>query len=272
MKRFKGVLTLVKNSRGCYILDTVKGCSIVNSQPRGCYDDCYARNIASRYGMDFGTTVKRELTPDAESSQPDLFGFEDETHLASIIKEIKKADMPFIRIGEMGDPSWDWPHTLAICEKIKAGGKPIVIITKHWTAIPDKLLPLLDGICINTSASALDDEEDRAYRVGQYERLKPHCKSVLRIVSCDFNLDNHEGQERAYAQEQLFKNENTLDTVFRPSANNPFLLRGVIKAEKTKFLKSTMLASVHNPKTYFGHCSTCPDMCGINNLDSAPSI
>lgn len=262
MKKFKGVLTLVKNSRGCYILDTVKGCSIVNAQPRGCYDDCYAMNIASRYGMDFGTTVKREFTQD--DSQPSLFGFEDDAHLNKILKEIKKADMPFIRIGEMGDPSWDWPHTLAICEKIKAAGKPIVIITKHWTPIPDKLLPLLKGICINTSASALDDDEDRAYRLAQYERLKPHCKSVLRIVSASFNLENFEGMERAKIQDSLFQNENTLDTVFRPSKTNPFVTRGVINVGRAKFIKGEVLASVHNPKTYFGHCSTCPEMCGVN--------
>lgn len=265
MKRFKGEISLIKNSRGCYILDTVKGCSIVNTQPRGCYDDCYAKNIADRYRLDFGRTVKREFVADSNPAQPSLFDFQDKKHLNSIIRAIKKIDMPFVRIGEMGDPSWDWKHTLDICEKIKPAGKPIVIITKHWTAIPGDLLPVLKGVCVNTSASALDSNEDLTDRLGQYERLKPYCHSVLRIVSCAFNEENEEGRERAKVQEYLFKQKNTLDTVFRPSPTNPFILRGVIKVGKVPFLKkATVLASVHDPQTYFGHCSTCPEMCGVN--------
>lgn len=261
MKNFKDKITLIQNSRGCWILDTIKGCSIVNAMPGGCYHDCYASKIADRYGWDFGTTVKREF--EVDSAQGMLFDFEDETHLNEIIRAIRKIEMPFIRIGEMGDPSWDWEHTIAVCEKIKAAGKPIVIITKHWTAIPPHLLEKLKGICINTSASALDESGELAYRVGEYERLKPYCKSVLRIVSCDFNLENNEGRARAKIQEYLFTKERTLDTVFRPSPSNPFLVNGVIKAEKAQFLKVKMLASIHNPQTYFGRCETCPDMCGV---------
>jgi hypothetical protein len=264
LKAFKEALTLVRNSRGCYILDTVKGCSIVNAHPRGCYDDCYAKGIADRYGLDFSRTVARKFTPDAPSAQMSLFDFKDDEHLRLIIGAIMRAPMPFVRIGEMGDPSWNWRHTLAICEKIKPAGKPIVIITKHWAPIPNDLLTNLDGICINTSVSALDATEDRLYRLYQYERLKPYCKSVLRIVSCDFNLDNQEGRERAIVQSRLFGNENVLDTVFRPSPGNQFLTRGVIRAEKTTFLKAHVLASVHNPKTYFGYCGACPEMCGVS--------
>lgn len=261
MRQYKDKITLIKNARGCYILDTVKGCSIVNTVPGGCYHDCYAFKIASRYGQDFGTVVNRGFEKD--ESQPMLFDFEDERHLNKIISEIKKMDMPFVRIGEMGDPSWDWEHTFSICEKIKAAGKPIVIITKHWTAIPEKFLPTLEGICINTSASALDNSGELAYRVGEYERLKPYCKSVLRIVSCDFNLENPEGKARAAVQAELFTKANTLDTVFRPSASNPFIERGVINVKKVPFLKAKMLASVYNQGTYFGRCETCPDMCGV---------
>ena len=261
MKPFKAKISLIKNSRGCYILDTVKGCSIVNTLEGGCYHDCYAFNIAKRYKLDFGRTVKRGFEMDY--GQPPLFGFEDSAHLNETIRAIRKADMPFIRIGEMGDPSWDWRHTFAVMEQIKPAGKPIVIITKHWTPIPDDLLPELAGVCVNTSVSALDADGDRIYRLEQYNRLESHCKSVLRIVSCNFNPENHEGQERAWVQNELFKNENVLDTVFRPSPKNPFLERGVILAAKTKFMKSMVLASVHNPKTYLGHCGTCPEMCGV---------
>lgn len=261
MKAFKGEITLNRNSRGCYILDTVKGCNIVNTRPRGCYDDCYAKNIADRYKFDFGSPVKRDFP--RSDYQPSLFGFKDSEHASRMVKAIRKIKMPFVRIGEMGDPSEDWWHTLAVCEEIRPAGKPIVIITKHWHPIPEELLPTLAGICINTSVSALDAEKDLAYRLGQYNRLKPHCKSVLRIVSCNFNMENEEGERRQRVQEKLFENAGSIDTVFRPSPSNPFLVAGVIKAEKKKFLGANMLASVYNPDTYFGRCETCPDMCGV---------
>ncbi len=265
MKRFKQTISLVKNSRGCYILDTVKGCSIVNSRPRGCYDDCYALNIASRYGMDFGRTVKREFVTD--ETQPLLFSFEDGRHLNKILGELRQIDMPFVRIGEMGDPSWDWRHTMSICEQIKPAGKPIVIITKHWREIPEDLLPRLNGICVNTSVSALDSEQELNDRLWNYERLKPYCKSILRVVSCDFNTEHPGGAEKAKIQSYLLSQAGALDTIFRPSPSNPLVANGVINVTKKRFLRSEVLASVHNPETYFGHCGTCPDMCGIN-IDS----
>ena len=262
MKTFKGHISLIRNSRGCYILDTVKGCAIVNEKPRGCYDDCYAKSIADRYNFDFSRPVARRFFQDTR--QPSLFGFDDADHMNEVIRAIRKIKMPFVRIGEMGDPSEDWEHTLDVAEKIAPAGKAIVIITKHWKPIPDALLPKIRRLCINTSVSALDEPEEIEHRLGQYERLKLACFSVLRIVSCDFNRDNEEGKKRALVQEQLFKNDRTLDTVFRPSKDNPFLARGVIKASMVDFLRRPVLASMHNLQTYFGKCHTCQQMCGVN--------
>ena len=119
-------------------------------------------------------------------------------------------------------------------------------------------------LCINTSVSALDSPEEIAYRLAQYERLKSHCQSVLRIVSCDFNRKNEEGERRAKVQDDLFKNERVLDTVFRPSPTNPLVTNGVINVEKVMFLKKPVLASIVNKDTYFGNCQTCHQMCGVN--------
>ena len=41
-------------------VDTVKGCTLgmrAGKNGRGCYDECYANDIASRYGIDFGRSV-----------------------------------------------------------------------------------------------------------------------------------------------------------------------------------------------------------------------
>ena len=264
MKTYKEEITLITNSRGCDIIDTVKGCPAgALYDGRGCYGDCYAKNIADRYGFDFLKVRLRKFQQD--EVQLMLVGFKDRDHANQIVKGIRESSMPFVRIGEMGDPSLAWEHTLEVCSEIADAGKPIMIITKHWKPIPDALLTQVEklNLCVNTSASALDTSEEVEYRVAQFERLKSVCKSVLRIVSCDFNTDNHEGLERHRVQEELFKRSPHLDTVFRPSNDNPFLTRGVIRAKRVKFLRVETLASVRNQSTYFGMCPTCPDMCGV---------
>lgn len=265
MKRFKDVITLVRNNRGCYILDTVKGCSVcARDKPRGCYGDCYARNIASRYGMDFSTPIQRGFGSD--NMQPSLFGFSDNRHETEIVKAIKGIDMPFVRIGEMGDPSEDWEHTVNVCKAISRAGKPIVIITKHWKPIPRKLLPDIGimGICVNTSISAMDTDSEIIHRLIQHERIKEYTKAILRIVSCDFNTGTAEGERMAGIQDRLFARGRAINTVFRPSASNPLVMQGIINVKKVNFLKSRVLASVHYPDSYLGDCPHCPDMCGIS--------
>lgn len=266
MKDYKEELTLNKNNRGCYILDTVKGCcSGIRHNKNGCYGDCYAKNIADRYGFNFGKSINRKILEN--NNQYFLYGLNDVEHLSKIINQIRSIDMPFIRIGEMGDPSEDWDHTIDICKKISVAGKPIVIITKHWKKIPDSLINELKyiNLCINTSVSALDTIPEIEYRLNQYERLKKVCNSVLRIVSCKFNINNWDGLARHNIQKRLFENENTIDTIFRPSKDNYFLLKNIIKVQKVKFLNKIVLASIHNKKTYFGNCNDCPDMCGIRS-------
>lgn len=266
MKTYKNEITLNKNSRGCYIIDTVKGCAAgALYGGKGCYGYCYAKSIADRYGFDFLTIKTRKF--DDDSGQTDLFGFRDNAHKARIIREIKAADMPLVRIGEMGDPSFAWAHTLNVCEDISVAGKSIVIITKHWKVIPDDALKTVEklNLCINTSVSALDNEREIEHRLEQFERLKAVCNSVLRIVSCDFNRENADGFDRAIVQEELFKigGPTCIDTVFRPGPQNPFVVKNIIKTKRVRFLKKDVLASVYNGTTYFGTCQDCPDLCGI---------
>jgi len=265
MKKFRNKISLAKNSRGCWILDTVKGCAICqDKKPLGCYDNCYAIGIANRYGMDFSNPVKRDFGKD--TSQFFLFDIEDEMHLNQIVRGIEKIDMPFVRIGEMGDPSGDWEHTISVCGLIAQAKKPIVIITKHWEVIPDFMLGKINGIdlCINTSVSALDSNDEIQHRIEQYERLKQYCKSVLRVVTCDFNTDNKEGFEREVMQQYLLSFDSVIETVFRPSKDNRLVIEGVINTKKVQFLGSRMLASMRNEETFLGYCNECPDMCGVN--------
>lgn len=261
MREYLNAISLVKNSRGVWDFDTSKGCSSgLAHNPKGCYGDCYAANNAARYGIDFNKTVLRD--------------FENEKHRYSIINQISRIDMPFIRIGVTGDPSENWDHTLNICEKIlparmvlyKTYAKAIVIITKHWKSLTKTQLLRLSklDVCVNTSVSALDRSALLTNRLRQYNRLKPYCRSVLRIVSCSFNLKNKTGVRLNVIQDKLFNNGNVIDTVLRVSQQNDFVLNGIINVEKVKFMDKLTLASVLNKKTFLGKCDKCPEMCGLN--------
>jgi len=264
MKTFKDEISLNKNARGCYILDTIKGCGSCAVNKNGCYDECYAAKIANRYKFNFSELTKRNIKEN--DNQIYMFGFKNEKNQNKLIKQIKKIDMPFIRIGEMGDPSEDWEHTINVCKIISKAKKQIVIISKHWKTIPDNLLEDIKemDICINTSISALDTSEQIQHRLNQFFRLKKYCKSVLRIVSCDFNKENEEGLAMSITQEELFKNDKTIDTIFRVSLNNRLVKNEIINIEKVKFLSSNVWASIYNKDTFFGLCSNCNEMCGVN--------
>lgn len=253
MKPYLNKISLVRNGRGVYVIDTTMGCeSGMKNSPGGCYNDCYAARIAKRYGHDFNKTVLRE--------------FENEKHKREILSQINNIKMPFIRIGASGDPSENWKHTFDILKVLSKCNSEIVIITRHWTVLTDEQLTVLSrmNICINTSVSALDSPELMSHCLQQYNRIKPYCKSILRIVSCSFNLENETGKRLSEIQEQLFKNKSTLDTVFRPSKKNKFILDGIINVKEEVFNGKKCLASKMNRKTYMGKCSACKEMCGVN--------
>lgn len=253
MREFGSKITLIKNKRGVYDLDTCKGCSSgMKDNPNGCYDGCYAARYSKGKGFDFSKTVLRY--------------FENDRHRAKIIRAINKSDMPFVRIGVTGDPSESWEHTLNICKSISQINRKIIIITKHWNNLTLKQLGIIQklDICINTSISALDSPKLLSNRLQQYTILKDYCKSVLRIVSCNFNLNNKAGKRLNEIQKELFKNKDTLDTVLRVSKNNKYVLGGIINIKKTYFLNRPCYVSRYNKHTYFGMCNNCKELCGLN--------
>jgi hypothetical protein len=72
-RRYKPILTAVKNAKGVLDVDTVKGCSIGMAAYLGvgCYSECYAAKTAARYGIDFSMSVSRKMTP---WNKADIFG------------------------------------------------------------------------------------------------------------------------------------------------------------------------------------------------------
>lgn len=253
MRSYSPIISLTQNSRGIYSLDTSIGCnSGMTNEKGGCYGDCYAAKSAKLYGYDFSKTVLRD--------------FVNEKHRRKIVDGINRVKLDFIRIGTSGDPSENWEHTIKIINGIEHCNKQILIITKHWTNLKQSQLDYLAtvNVCINTSVSALDKPHLIENSLAQYEILKRYCKSVLRVVSADFNLENETGHELAKVQYELFKNENTLDTVLRLNKRNALVTDGVVKVSETTFLGKKALVSKFKPSTYFGKCSTCHEMCGLN--------
>jgi hypothetical protein len=253
MNQYSKYISLSNNGRGVSILDTSIGCSSgMANTDGGCYGDCYSARSAKRYGYDFTKTVFRD--------------FINNSHRQSVLNKINNINLDFVRIGGSGDPSEDWEHAIYILQRIANVNKQIVIITRHWNILTDSQLDKIKSfrICINTSVSALDTIQDRDHSIEQYLRLKPFCKSVLRIISCNFNRENPIGKYLSLVQHELFKNEATIDTVFRPTNKNPFVLSGIVNVKKEVFNGSSQLASKHNRKTYMGKCGNCIEMCGIN--------
>lgn len=252
MKQYSDKIALVRNRRGVYCLDTTMGCgSWLESDPRGCYGDCYAARSARAYGYDFSKTVLRR--------------FENRAHERRVIAQINRARLDFVRIGCSGDPSEDWPHTVSILRVIANCNKEIVLITKHWTALTDEQLEFFStlNICVNTSVSALDKPELLANSLFQYSRLRPFCRSVLRIVSAEFNLENEHGIRCNEIQKALFQNGQVIDTVLRVGENNPIVTQGIVKIKKGIFMGKKCYMSKHDKKTFTGKCDKCREMCGI---------
>lgn len=270
MREYKDIISLSKNGRGIWDLDTIKGCSSgIALDKKGCYGDCYAFKTANRYGIDFSKSIRRK--------------FIDNSHRQSIINQIEKIDMKFIRIGCAGDPSEDWQHTIDIIKQIRdsdqlslfdiSSTKQIVIITRHWHKLTDSQLKDISkyNICINTSVSALDNDVLLSECLNEYNRLKPYCKSILRVVTCDFNEENTSGKEMAKTQKRLLHNAGVIDTVFRPSKSNRFVTEGIIKVKKMSFMKTKSLVSKFNKKTFLGKCENCLEMCGLNLINNLPN-
>lgn len=251
LKPYKEYLTVDLNQKGVLDVDTIKGCTMgIRNNPKGCWGLCYAKKIADFRAIDFSKSVVRRL--------------KNVGQLRDIARLIAKSKVEFIRIGTMGDPCHAWDYTISIARHLARSGLPIIIITKHWIRMTDSQMEELGKWAIlNSSLSALDTPEQIRYRLGEYERFKKYGKSILRIISCDFNEDNPIGKNLAEVQRDLFKNDKALDNPLRVNPSYYLVKEGVIKVKKIKDLNSEVYMSKFNPDTYIGICKECPDKCGI---------
>lgn len=259
-RQYHDSITASVNAKDCMDVDTVKGCTPgMSAQEGGCYGECYAAKIATRYGIAFQQSVVR--------------GFVDRwQHRDILVRQLHAHYLPWYRIGVMGDPSYDWDHTIAVIRHLRPAEKTAVIVTKHWKVLTDdhlsKLLEL--DVVFNTSNSALDTEAQTKHRVGQYERLKHFgIRSVNRVVTCAFG-DTEWGRAAQVRQDYLLTLPPVIDTPLRVSPSNPRVLNGdLLTVRRPDCVGGGTLLSLHDPNVYLGVCGDCPDQCGVHEARMA---
>jgi len=252
-KTYKHILTAVENEKGVLDVDTVKGCSSgMNAHPNGgCYGECYANKIASRYGIDFTVSVSRKLTSD---------------NYGEVFFIVKDHYATWYRIGTSGDPSLDWENTISVCEALRGTGKVPVIITKHWKTLSDDNLIRLKNVSavINTSTSGLDTDAETKHRVKQIERIRDAgIKSINRVVTCEYGKSEW-AIKCKQKQDYLLSITPIIDNPLRASNTNERVMNGdIILTKKEESVGGGKFVSLNNADTYLGTCEKCPDQCGV---------
>jgi hypothetical protein len=253
-KQYKPVLTAVENFKGVLDVDTVKGCTAgMSARPDGgCYNECYANKDATRYGIDFTTSVSRRM----------------DRSWRTVYRAIRDYKASWYRIGTAGDPSHDWDLTLSFIERMKSTGKVPVIITKHWKVLSDDNMARLAAVSavVNTSVSGMDTDAELKHRLRQMERLNASgVRSVARVVTCEYG-DSEWAIKAKATQDYLLTLAPVIDNPLRVSRTNPRVVSGDIKTRTVAdAIGGGKLLSLHDTGVYLGACASCPDQCGVEN-------
>jgi hypothetical protein len=261
LRQYRDLLTVDINDKGVLDVDTVKGCTAgMSARPgTGCYGGCYAAKIAKFRGINFAQAVTRTVKTKVQARE--------------IERKVAAAPHGFFRIGVMGDPCHAWEETVQTIEWLCEFARPVVI-TKHWRVASDDQLKRLAacGTVLNTSISALDTPAELKLRKREFFRFKlMGGDSIARIVSCEFNCDTSEGVRMNEVQDELFTLKPALDNPLRVPRTHPLVTSGTIKLSVVQDLETERTISLVNKSTYLGHCSQCPDVCGITLTGAKPT-
>jgi len=250
---YRPMLTARENGKGCMDVDTVKGCTLgMQAYPNGgCYGRCYANTDASRYRVDFATSVTRRYTRDS---------------IVKVFCDVRDHYATWYRIGVSGDPCHNWNHTVNVCKELAGTGKVPVIITKHWRALTGPQLDDLAklGAVINTSVSGLDTDAELEHRLAEMDRVeRAGMVSVCRVITCEYG-DTEWGNQCRHKQEYLLTLDPVIDNPLRLPACDPRVVSGDILVSKVDHaVGGGKSVSLHAPDIYLGTCKECPDQCGV---------
>ena len=254
-REYHNALTAAVNLKGVVDVDTVKGCTAgMRAHPGGgCYGECYANRIAVRNGIAFNVSVSRYLV-------------DQWSHRDLIVRQLLDQSSSWYRIGVMGDPCHDWNNTISVCRALRPARKTAVIVTKHWTPLSDDhLSKLLDlDVVVHTSMSGMDTDAELRHRVMQFERLgAARIPSIARIVTCSYGKSEW-AQSCNEKQQRLLLLAPIIDNPLRPRLSNPHVANGdIIVTRRADSIGGGTLVSLHSSAAFLGHCSECPDQCGV---------
>lgn len=262
LRRYHDALTVDVNRKGVIDVDTVKGCTAgMRAYPDGgCYGECYAYRIAARNGIVFDESVSRGLV-------------DQWAHRDLLIKKLLDEEASWYRVGVMGDPSFDWDHTINMIHALRHAHKTAVIVTKHWTPLSDdNVSRLLDlDVVVHTSTSGMDTDEETAHRVRQLERLRAAgIPSVNRVVTCQYGTSDWASACEA-RQEYLLSLAPVIDNPLRVRYSNPRVMDGdILVTRRPDSVGGGKLVSLYAPTAYLGTCEGCPDQCGVGLASHIP--
>jgi hypothetical protein len=254
-RTYGDALTVSVNRKGVIDVDTVKGCTLgMRAYPEtGCYGECYARKIALRNGIAFNVSISREFMDWRE-------------HRDTCIKQLLDQPAIWYRIGVMGDPCHDWDHTVAVVTALRHARKTAVIITKHWVPLSDDNISrlLMLDVVVHTSVSGMDTAAELHHRLTQLERLRGYgIPSVARVVTCEYG-DSEWARESDEKQRYLLSLSPVIDNPLRARLSNPRVQNGDIRiTRRVDSIGGGSNVSLHLSTVFLGHCSRCPDRCGV---------
>ena len=142
----------------------------------------------------------------------------------------------WVRIGTMGDPSFDWELTADTVEIIAETGLVPVIITKFWKLPSEEILTRMavSGVKIHWSViPGYDDHPEVSSRsrriletLQKFHRMTKHENTFIRLCTFLFDPSTEEGRLLAEAQEYFATTSKKngwriIETPWKMEANDP---------------------------------------------------
>jgi len=226
--------------RGCPFGDTNEG--------HGCPWGCYAKEAVVRYHILFSIPTPMVLREDL------------------LRKDLRKLREDWVRIGVMGEPSYDWQLTLRTARVCWEEGKRVVVVTRVFQPPQAHILEGLAelGATLNVSLCALDPPEFLEPRRALLEEyLAMGGRAVMRLVTFTFRDPSLQGRQ----EELSLWGGPVLEQPAKLLRTNPTfrLIRGELYRPAPSYVGKprwlTAGPQLEGFPTCWGFCPSCPHKC-----------
>ena len=196
---------IIGNHKTDGMIDPVRGCLGCELSP-----ECYARKMARMGRTDHGIPVRQILDP---------------VFLAKQVKRYAQHPHDWIRIGCVGDPSFDWELTTEVCRIVRDAGVTPVIVSKIHQAIPRKCAAsLAETSLLQVSVSGMQTQRQGETRLATVLRHRSLGGAVMiRLVSARWLAGSApDKRQTALAFWAQSHGVTVLDTPLRLRRTGPF--------------------------------------------------